>query len=131
MKKNLIGTGLLLLNLTYLSINHSFAETPLNTYILKGEDPNLTKRIEEAKTESLKSGPKFELVGIIEKGSRSTFSINGEDFTITSSATIIGSLKNGKKAIVSGKIISGIKYAESITISESSNVVGSEPPNFR
>lgn len=116
--KDLINKNLLiavLLILSFISDNsHSFSQTNL--------DPYMKAQIEKLKADNLKSGPSFELVGTLEKGKHTSYSVNGEDFSLNPDAQIIGELQLGKSVQVDGKILSGIKYASSLVTSEPSHV---------
>ena len=84
-------------------------------------DPHMKLKVEETKKSILAEGPRFELVGKLESGLKSSFSVNGEDFTVNQNTQVDGSLKTGANVQVTGKIVSGIKYAKQIVVTDSSN----------
>jgi hypothetical protein len=86
-------------------------------------DPHMKLKVEETKKSILAEGPRFELVGTLENGLKSSFSVNGEDFTVNQDTQIDGSLKTGANVQVTGRIISGVKYAKQIVITDSTNQI--------
>ena len=95
-------------------------------------EETLTKNVDSAKTDARKSvrsslvslpqnqGPtsRFSIRGIIKPGKRTEFAINAEDFQITKETWIIGNIKIGAIAQVSGVVLTGKgKFASKIVIS--------------
>ena len=97
---------------------HTRIKAPDDSPEGKQEQIRINRKIEEAKAELLKSGPKFGLVGVVERGRKTRYSVNGEDFDISPSAVIQGDLRVGSTADVSGDILENgaLKRATTIVV---------------
>lgn len=73
-------------------------------------------------------GPRFNLIGEVQPGVKSKYSINGEDFDISQKTRVYGSLNIGSYATVSGDIINGLKQARIVQVGADSST---EIPNGR
>ena len=82
---------------------------------------DMKNEMARAKQQVLNSGPGFELVGKVEHGKKTPYSINGEDFTITIKTQVEGELQIGANADVSGKILEGNKKVANLAVVAQSN----------
>ena len=67
-----------------------------------------------------RQGPRFNLIGEVEAGKGSAYSINGEDFDIGPNARVYGELMVGQQASVFGDIVGGKKQARLIQVGSGS-----------
>jgi hypothetical protein len=95
----------------FIAIPSAFAENGLS---LQDQAIQVRKQIEAGP-------PRFSLIGKIEKGAQSEYSVNNEDFIIDSNTRISGSLTIGRSATVMGDRIGGRNYAKKITVDTGSD----------
>jgi hypothetical protein len=70
---------------------------------------------------SIEAGPpQFSLIGEIQKGLKSDYSVNGEDFIIDSETRVTGELKIGKSVMIRGQRIGSRNYAKKIFVQNKS-----------
>lgn len=62
--------------------------------------------------------PQFSLIGKIDKGNRTDYSVNNEDFIVDSTTRITGELEIGSIGTIRGERIGGRNYAKKITIDQ-------------
>lgn len=91
---------------------------PINSQVIAGsDDEHIQRQIADAQKSVLSQGPGFGLIGKVEKGVHTPYSINGEDFIVGEKTEIYGNLRMGATAEVSGIIHEGNKkIAEVVTI---------------
>jgi hypothetical protein len=71
--------------------------------------------------------PQFSLIGKLERGDDSEYSVNKEDFIIDSETRINGDLKIGRSAMIRGNRIGNRNYAKKIIIENSETPVLNSP----
>lgn len=83
------------------------------------DNKEIQQQVEQAKRMIVNSGPGFGLVGKIERGHSTPYSINGEDFVVTGQTEVTGDIKVGATAEATGKIVDGRrKIAEVVVVAD-------------
>ncbi len=106
------------------------AQVGVNALPVDGEDSlNVQQKIQEAQKEVLSRGPGFVLIGKVERGSSTPYSINGEDFRVDASTVVYGDLRLGVGAEVSGIIRSGNSKVAEVVTTAVAQESGASPPS--
>lgn len=95
----------------------------------EGKKFDVQKEINDAKRRVMHAEPGFGLVGTVERGRETSYSINGEDFSVTPRTEIVGDLKLGKQAQATGIFAGGKKVAETIVVAEPMQSTEPDPGN--
>jgi hypothetical protein len=80
---------------------------------------DLARQATELRKQIENGPPQFSLIGKLERGDDSEFSVNGEDFVIDSDTRINGNLQIGRSAMVRGDRIGDRNYAKKILVEQS------------
>ena len=83
----------------------------------------IKNQLAAAQAAQMRSGPGFELNGALERGRKTRYSVNGEDFNIDTHTEMVGDLSVGKPVHAVGKIKNGQKMADSVVVTESNQSI--------